>query len=140
MLFKHSFHQAIANGEIGVTYRAWKRARVKVGNRYRLNAGGVVEVDEVRETPVAQVTDAAAHASGFSSRDALLRQLFPRGAGAPPPPCSKSPLPLRGRTRARRWPTYPPTLPRKCCTTCSAGCATWTRAAAWGRGPVPPWP
>ena len=84
MLFKHSFHQAIANGEIGVTYRAWKRARVKVGNRYRLNAGGVVEVDEVRETPVAQVTDAAAYASGFSSRDALLRQLLPRGAGAPP--------------------------------------------------------
>ena len=84
MLFKYSFHQAIASGEISVTYRAWKRARVKVGNRYRLNADGMVKVDEVRETPVAQVTAAAARASGFSSRDALLRQLFPRGAGDPP--------------------------------------------------------
>ena len=84
MLFRYSFHQAIASGEIGVTYRAWKRARVKVGNRYRLNADGVVAVDEVRETPVAQITAAAARASGFTSRDALLRQLVPRGAGDPP--------------------------------------------------------
>ena len=81
MLFKYSFHPAIANGEIGITYRAWKGARVKVGNRYRLNADGVVEVDVVSEIPVAEITDAAARASGFTSRDALLRQLFPRGAG-----------------------------------------------------------
>ena len=84
MLFKYSFHRAIASGEIGVTYRAWKRARVKVGNRYRLNAAGVVAVDEVRETPVAQITAAAARASGFTSRDALLRQLVPQGVGDPP--------------------------------------------------------
>ena len=84
MLFKYSFHQPIANGAITVTYRAWKSARVKVGNRYRLNAGGVVAVDEVRQAPVARITDAAAHASGFPSRDALLRQLFPAGTGHHP--------------------------------------------------------
>ena len=84
MLFKYSFHQPIANGAITVTYRAWKRARVKVGNRYRLNADGVVAVDHVREAPVAQITDAAARASGFASRDALLRQLSPAGAGHHP--------------------------------------------------------
>ena len=84
MLFKYSFHQAIASGGITVTYRAWKRARVKVGNRYRLNADGVVEVDEVRETPVSEITDAAARASGFASRVALLRQLVPRDGGDPP--------------------------------------------------------
>ena len=84
MLFKYSFHQPIANGAITVTYRAWKSARVKVGNRYRLNADGVVAVDDVREAPVAQITDAAARASGFTSRDALLRQLFPAGPGHHP--------------------------------------------------------
>ncbi|MDE0445465.1 MAG: hypothetical protein OXH96_02255 [Spirochaetaceae bacterium] len=84
MLFKYSFHEQIANGAITVTYRAWKRARVKVGNRYRLNADGVVAVDDVHEAPVAQITDAAAHASGFPSRDALLRQLFPAGPGHHP--------------------------------------------------------
>ena len=84
MLFKHSFHEAIANGAITVTYRAWKSARVRVGNRYRLNAGGVVAVDQVREASVARITDAAAHASGFPSRDALLRQLFPAGAAHHP--------------------------------------------------------
>ena len=84
MLFKYSFHEAIASGEITVTYRAWKRARVKVGNRYRLNADGVVAVDEVREVPVAQITTGAARASGFASRHDLLRQLFPRDGGDPP--------------------------------------------------------
>ena len=80
MLFKYSFHAPIANGAITVTYRAWKSARVKVGNRYRLNAGGVVAVDDVRAVPVVRITDAAARASGFPSRDALLRQLVPPGA------------------------------------------------------------
>ena len=84
VLFKYSFHEQIANGAITVTYRAWKSARVKVGGRYRLNADGVVAVDEVREAPVARITDAAARASGFPSRDALLRQLFPAGAGHHP--------------------------------------------------------
>ena len=90
MLFKGSFHQAIASGAITVTYRAWKSARVKVGNRYRLNAEGVVAVDEVRETAVTEITDAAARASGFASRDALLRQLSPRAPATLPPPCSRS--------------------------------------------------
>ena len=83
MLFKGSFHEAIASGAITVTYRAWKSARVKVGNRYRLNAEGVVAVDEVRETAVTEITDAAARASGFASRDALLKHLFPARAGDP---------------------------------------------------------
>ena len=83
MLFKYSFHQAIANGAITVTYRAWKSVRVKVGNRYRLNAEGVVAVDEVRETAVTEITDAAARASGFASRDALLKHLFPARADDP---------------------------------------------------------
>ena len=84
MLFKQSFHQRIASGAITVTYRSWQRARVKVGNRYRLNAAGVVAVDEIHETPMAEITDAAARACGFTSRDALLRQLVPAGAGAHP--------------------------------------------------------
>ena len=83
MLFKYSFHQAIASGAITVTYRAWKSARVKVGNRYRLNAEDVVAVDEVRETAVTEITDAAARASGFASRDALLKHLFPARARDP---------------------------------------------------------
>ena len=83
MLFKYSFHQAIASGAITITYRGWKSARVKVGNRYRLNAKGVVAVDGIRETAVTEITDAAARAGGFGSRDALLRQLFPPRAGDP---------------------------------------------------------
>lgn len=86
VLFKFSFHQAITSGAITVTYRAWKSARVKVGGRYRLNAGGLVAVDEIRETPLAQITDAAARASGFTSRESLLRQLDPpRARGAHDP-------------------------------------------------------
>ena len=55
-----------------------------MGNRYRLNAEGVVVVDEIRETRLAEITEAAARACGFASRDALLRQLSPPRAGDPP--------------------------------------------------------
>ena len=84
MLFKHSFHEAIANGAITVTYRAWKSARVKVGSRYRINAAGVVAVDGVCRVAVHRITETAALACGFTSRDALLRHLRPAGAGHPP--------------------------------------------------------
>ncbi|MCY4485189.1 MAG: hypothetical protein OXC12_20150 [Spirochaetaceae bacterium] len=77
MLFKREFHQAIKSGAITVTYRAWQRVRVKVGNRYRLDPDGVLEVDEVREMPVAEITEAAARGCGFASRDGLIRQLIP---------------------------------------------------------------
>ncbi len=81
VLFKREFHQAIKSGAITVTYRAWQRVRVKVGNRYRLDPDGVLEVDEVREMPVAEITEAAARGCGFASRDGLIRQLIPVGAG-----------------------------------------------------------
>ena len=75
MLFKHAFHPAIAAGTITSTYRAWHSARVKVGNTYRLNAAGVIAVDEVRKTRLAEISEADALASGFASRDGLLEQL-----------------------------------------------------------------
>ena len=40
-------------------------------------------MDEVRETAVTEITVAAARASGFGSRDALLKHLFPARAGDP---------------------------------------------------------
>ena len=83
MLFKHAFHPAIAAGTITTTYRAWSSARVKVGNTYRLNAEGVVAVDEVMETLAAKITDTEAQACGFASRNELLGQLFRPGRGDP---------------------------------------------------------
>ena len=94
MLFTHSFHPAIAAGTITTTYRAWNSARVKVGNTYRLNAEGVVAVDEVRETRLAEISEADALASAFAAGDALLEQLFASQDVTPGADGVPGPLPL----------------------------------------------
>ena len=138
MLFKGSFHQAIASGAITVTYRAWKSARVKVGNRYRLNAEGVVAVDEVRETAVTEITDAAARASGFASRDALLRQLSPPRAGDPAATVFEVRFHYLPDPRTLVTDVSADIAAKALCAACSAGCANmnsrsrtgpWTGAA-----------
>ena len=75
MLFKHKFHQPIADGVITTTFRSWKAPRVRVGNSYRVNSGGAVAVDALEPVPVGEISEFEALASGFDSRDALLREL-----------------------------------------------------------------
>ena len=47
MLFKTEFHEGIRNGGIEVTFRSWKSARAKVGNRYQFGINDSIEVDSV---------------------------------------------------------------------------------------------
>jgi hypothetical protein len=62
----------LVSGAVTLTFRRWARARVRVGARYRCHPIGVLEVDEVLEVRVADITDADAHRSGFASRDELI--------------------------------------------------------------------
>jgi len=80
MLFRARFHAAIASGSITRTLRRWKRPQVITGNRYR-QPFGQIEVVKVEETDVGSITAQDAKASGYGSRDELLRELenFPEG-------------------------------------------------------------
>lgn len=53
--FSPELRPGVASGDITLTYRLWRRARVKVGGRY-LTSGVEIEVDDVEVVPFSTVT------------------------------------------------------------------------------------
>lgn len=75
LLFQKRFHEGLLSGAVTLTFRRWARPHVRGGGRYRCHPIGVLEVDEVREVRVAQITDAEAHQAGFTSRETLIEYM-----------------------------------------------------------------
>ena len=76
MLFKTKFHEGIRNGSITLTFRAWKSARAKVGNQYRIGPQDGVEVDAVEEVAISAIPDEEARRSGFPTVSELRNFLI----------------------------------------------------------------
>lgn len=74
VLFDQRFWEPIANGEVTVTFRRWKRRRAVAGNRQR-TAAGIIEVTAVDVVEEADITLADARAGGFPSVEALVANL-----------------------------------------------------------------
>ena len=74
MLFSASAWPGIADGSITVTFRSWTRAQAKVGGRYRIG-GMLIEATDVRQVPIADITDDDARRAGAADREALLSRL-----------------------------------------------------------------
>ncbi|MFT7652113.1 MAG: hypothetical protein ACI9ON_002728 [Limisphaerales bacterium] len=72
MLFMKRLREPIKNGEIDTTVRVWKSPRVKVGRRYKLDAGFVV-VDKMSEIGLDELSPTIARASGFPGVVDLLK-------------------------------------------------------------------
>jgi len=72
MQFVKRLRDPIKHGEITVSIRIWKRAHVKVGNRYRLDEGFVV-VDKLHEINLEDITPKMARESGFAGVADLLK-------------------------------------------------------------------
>jgi hypothetical protein len=70
--FTRRLHDGIRSGEITCSIRIWQRAHVKLGGRYRLGEGQV-EVEDLREISLADVTPALATRSGFKGVVDLLK-------------------------------------------------------------------
>ncbi len=79
MLFQARFHAGIRDGSITQTFRAWKSARVIVGNRYRFGPDETVEVLACEKTTLTKVTLPQAKRAGFADKAELLAWLE-RGA------------------------------------------------------------
>src|SRR5688500_5912179 len=75
LLFQKRFHEGLLSGAITLTFRRWSRTHVRAGGRYRCHPIGVLEVIEVREQPVAEITEADAGASGFATLAELLEYM-----------------------------------------------------------------
>ena len=65
MVFTKRLRAGVRNGEITCSVRFWLRPHVKVGNRYRVDDQGEIEIDSMETIGFPDITPALARASGF---------------------------------------------------------------------------
>lgn len=73
MEFSKELREDVLAGEITVSFRLWRRPKVKAGGRYRV-ADGQIEVDSVELVPFSAIDDADVSRSGEADRESLRRR------------------------------------------------------------------
>jgi hypothetical protein len=71
--FSRELRDGVLSGEITVSYRLWRRPKVKAGGRYRVGTGEI-EVDAVELVPFSSITLADVRRSGEVDLDSLRRR------------------------------------------------------------------
>lgn len=66
MLFTKKLRARVKSGDVTASVRIWKTARVKAGNRYRLDEGHI-EVSSIRQILWEDLTDKLARDTGFKN-------------------------------------------------------------------------
>ena len=74
MLFRQDALRRIAEGEVTLAFRRWRRPTVKAGGTLRTRVG-VLAIDSVEPVDEEQVTDADARRAGAADREELLAGL-----------------------------------------------------------------
>jgi hypothetical protein len=72
VVFAKQLRDRVRRGEITCSVRIWQRPHVKVGGRYRMEAGAI-EVDAILPITLDDITPALARASGFKGIVDLLK-------------------------------------------------------------------
>jgi hypothetical protein len=73
--FSRELRDDVLAGEITVSFRLWKRPKVKSGGRYPVWPGsGLIEVDSIELVRFADVSDADVRRAGEPDREALRRR------------------------------------------------------------------
>lgn len=75
LLFKKPFWEGLVSGSIQLTFRRWQKPHVRVGGRYRCHPIGVLEVDDLRQVTLRDITEDDARRAGFATRAALVAYL-----------------------------------------------------------------
>jgi hypothetical protein len=70
MEFSRELRDEVLAGGITVSFRLWRRSKVRVGGRYPVGPG-VIEVDSIELLPFAHITAADVRRSGEPHREAL---------------------------------------------------------------------
>lgn len=73
MEFSPDLRDRVSSGRITVSFRLWKRARVKVGGRYRVGTA-TIRVDDIDMVPFHAITAADVRRAGERDREALRRR------------------------------------------------------------------
>jgi hypothetical protein len=71
--FSRELRDDVIAGEITVSFRLWRRPKVRVGGRYRVGPAHI-EVDSVELMPFAAITPTDVRRSGEPDREALRRR------------------------------------------------------------------
>jgi len=74
MQFSPDLRDGVTAGRITVSIRLWKRARVKIGNRYWVGQAAVIEIDDIEVLPFSGITMADVRQSGEHDRESLRRR------------------------------------------------------------------
>ena len=75
VLFSQELRDDVVAGEITVSFRLWKRPKVKPGGRYPVGPGlELIEVDSIELIPFADITDADVLRAGEPDRETLRRR------------------------------------------------------------------
>ena len=75
MIFSQELRDDVLAGEITVSFRLWKRPKVKTGGRYPVGPGsGRIEVDSIDLVPFAGITEADVRRAGEPDRETLRRR------------------------------------------------------------------
>lgn len=73
MEFSRELLGDVLAGDITLSVRLWKRARVRQGNRYRVGLGEI-KIDAIELVPFAAITDADVRRAGEPDRETLRRR------------------------------------------------------------------
>jgi hypothetical protein len=68
--FSRELRARVLSGEITVSFRLWRRPKVKPGGRYRVG-DGTIEVDSVKLVPFAFIDSTDLHRAGESDFESL---------------------------------------------------------------------
>ena len=71
--FSKELREDVLSGEITVSFRLWRQARVKAGGRYRVGTGEIL-VDSVELVPFSSIDDADLRRTGETDLESLRRR------------------------------------------------------------------
>lgn len=71
--FSQDLRADVLTGRITVSFRLWRRPKVKVGGRYRVEAGQI-EVDSIELVPFSSINSADLRRSGDADVESLRRR------------------------------------------------------------------
>jgi uncharacterized protein YqfB (UPF0267 family) len=71
--FSRELRPDVLSGDVTVTFRLWRRSKVKAGGRYRVGTGQV-EVDAIELVPFASIDEADLRRSGEANLESLRRR------------------------------------------------------------------
>jgi hypothetical protein len=73
MIFSRELYDDVLSGDITVSFRLWRRPKVKVGGRYPFGPA-YIEVDSLELLPFASITPADVRRSGEKDRESLRQR------------------------------------------------------------------